>query len=87
MKSFHGLLPHLALLLAQLLTSHAGLSLLDACNDLSIDHSDGILSGKCHGTSGAVLTSVDLDECLGWGPRAAHLHLRGYTSKLAPVKE
>lgn len=87
MKSFRSLLPYLALLLAQVLTSHAGPSLLDACNDLSIDHSDGVLSGKCHGTGGAVLTSVDLNECLGWGPQAAHLHLRGYTSGLAPVKE
>ncbi|KAI7776758.1 hypothetical protein LA080_004476 [Diaporthe eres] len=87
MKSFRVLLPLLAQFLGQVAASQAGPSLLDACDDLSIDHSDGVLSGKCHGTGDAVQTSVDLDQCLGWGPRAAHLGLRGYTAGLAPEKD
>lgn len=87
MKSFRNLFPHLAPFLAQVAASQAGPSLLDACDDLSIGHIDGVLSGKCHGAVDAVLTSVDLDQCLGWGPRAAHLGPRGYTQGLAPAKE
>lgn len=87
MKSFRILLPLLAHFLALVAASQAGPSLLNACDDLSIDHSDGVLSGKCHGTRHAMQTSVDLDQCLGWGPRAAHLGLRGYTAGLTPEKE
>lgn len=87
MKSFRSLLPHLALFSAHVTASRAGPSLLDACDELSVGHNDGVLSGKCQGTGDAVLTTVDLDECLGWGPRAAHLGLRGHKAGLAPVKE
>lgn len=87
MKSFRVLLPLLAQFFGQVAASQAGPSLLDACDDLSIEHSDGVLSGKCHGTGDAVQTSVDLDECLAWGPRAAHLGLRGYRAGLAPEKD
>lgn len=89
MKSFRDLLPHLALFLAQVAGSQPGPSLLDACEKLSIGHNDGVLSGKCRGAGEPMLTSLDLDQCLGWGPRAAvRLGLRGSTTVgLAPKKE
>lgn len=88
MKSFQGLLPHLALFLAQVAVSQPGPSLLDACEELSIGHNDGVLSGRCRGAGDPMLTSLNLDQCLGWGPRAVHLGLRGSnTTGLAPEKE
>lgn len=87
MKSFRRLLTPLALLLAVEAASQAGSSLLHACDELSVDHNDGVLSGKCRGTGDAVLTSVDLDQCLGWGPQAAHLGRPGFTPGLTPVRE
>lgn len=88
MKSFRGLLPHLALFLAQVAVSQPGPSLLAACEELSIGHNDGVLSGKCRGAGHPMLTSLDLDQCLGWGPRAVPLGLRGSTTAgLAPEKE
>ena len=87
MKDLSTLLPYLALFLAQAALSQAGLSLLDACVELSIDHIDGVLSGKCQGAGNTMLTSVDLDQCLGWGPRAAQMGLHGDTTGLGPAKK
>lgn len=87
MKGPSALLPHLALLLTQASLFQAGPSLLDACVELSIGRIDGVLSGKCNGARSTMLTSVDLDQCLGWGPRAAQLGLHGETMGLAPVEK
>ncbi|KAI3396646.1 hypothetical protein diail_11823 [Diaporthe ilicicola] len=87
MKSFKPLLHHLYLFLFQVAVSKAGTRLLDACDELAIDINDGLLSGKCHVAGHTMLTSVALDQCLGWGSRADYPSLRGDTTGPIPVKD
>ncbi|POS69976.1 hypothetical protein DHEL01_v211629 [Diaporthe helianthi] len=87
MKSPKSLLSHLAPLLALAALSHAASSLLNICHDLSIDYNGGILSGRCHGARDPMLTSVDLNRCLGWGPGHVNFGLSGRTWGLVPVKD
>lgn len=87
MKSPKSLLSHLAPILARPSFSLAASSLFDVCHDLSIAYNGGVLSGTCHGTGTPMLTSVDLNQCLGWGPGHVNLGLGGRTWGLVPVKE
>ncbi|KAG8161018.1 hypothetical protein KVR01_009282 [Diaporthe batatas] len=87
MKSPKSLLSRLTPFLAQPAFSRAASGLLDVCHDLSIDYNGGVLSGICHGTGDPKLTSVDLNRCLGWGPRKANLGLGGRAWGLAPAQD
>ncbi|KAL1855321.1 hypothetical protein Daus18300_011138 [Diaporthe australafricana] len=87
MKSLKHLIPQVPLLLFQVTVSKAGSRLLDACDESSLDISDGVLSGECHVAGNTAVTSVDLDQCLGWSSRAGHLGLFGDTTGLAPAKD
>lgn len=87
MKGTKSLFSLLAPFLARTPFSQAASSLLDACHDLSIGFTGGVLSGTCHGARDPMLTSVDLNRCLGWSPGDVNLGLGGRTWGLAPAKE
>lgn len=92
MKGATLLVAPLAAYPAQTAIDQKYLDLLYACDGLTINPDTGVLSGECQAGEDPVLTSVDLNECLGWGAVVDPGHLYSITSDrpvnaLAPVEK